>query len=77
MQITFKVLNSADKILPEGGKTATLDLPKGTTVGTAIKALGAPDGTQWNAAIDGVLVYADTVLNDGDSILVFTPIQGG
>ena len=77
MQITFEVLNSADKILPEGGKTATVELSKGSTVGAAMKALGVTDGTQWNAAINGELVYADTVVNDGDSILVFTPIQGG
>ena len=77
MQITVEVLNSADKILPEGGKTATVELPTGADVGAAMKALGAADGTHWNAAINGELVYADTVLNDGDSILVFTPIQGG
>ena len=77
MQITVEVLNSADKILPEGGKLATVELPDGSTVGDALRALGTSETAQWNAAINGQLVYADTVLNDGDSILVFTPIQGG
>ncbi|MDP6665806.1 MAG: MoaD/ThiS family protein [Dehalococcoidia bacterium] len=77
MQIIVEVLNSADKVLPEGGKLATVDLPDGATVRDAMKALGASEKSQWNAAIDGVLVYADTVLSDGDRILVFAPIQGG
>ncbi|MBP39368.1 MAG: MoaD/ThiS family protein [Dehalococcoidia bacterium] len=77
MHITVEVLNSADKILPEGGKLATIELPEGSTVGDAMRALGTPDTSQWNAAISGELVYADTVVSDGDSILVFTPIQGG
>lgn len=77
MQITIEVLNSAEKVLPEGGKLATVDLPDGATVSDAMKALGTSDRTQWNAAIDGVLVYADTALNEGDRILVFAPIQGG
>lgn len=77
MQITIEVLNSAEKVLPEGGKLATVDPPDGATVSDAMKALGTSDRTQWNAAIDGVLVYADTALNEGDRILVFAPIQGG
>lgn len=77
MQIIVEVLNSADKVLPEGGKLATVDLPDGATVGDAMKALGTSDRAQWNAAVNGVLVYADTALNEGDRILVFAPIQGG
>ena len=77
MRVTVEVLGHIRNLLPEGESSASLDLPEGSTVGDALRAIGVPDGEQWNAGVDGQLVDAHTALKEGNRLLVFTPIGGG
>ena len=60
-----------------GADRVSLQLADGSTVMDAIRGIGVPEQAQWNASIDGNLVYADRVLREGDHLLVFAPIAGG
>ena len=77
MQVPIKLLGALRKSLPEGQEQTVLDVPEGATVKGAILAAGVPEGKTWNASIDGILVYEDTILKPGDSLIVFPPISGG
>ena len=77
MRVTIKVMGSLPSHLSEGQSIATLELRGGSTVADALRAVGVPDGVQWNASIAGQLVEADHPLKEGDALLVFTPIAGG
>ena len=77
MRVTIEALGALRKYLPEGENRTAAELPEGGTVADALASIGAPPETQYNAAIEGQLVYTDTVLKDGDCLLLFTPIEGG
>ena len=77
MRVTIEALGHMRSFLGEGEASRTIELPEGATVANALTAIGVPEGEQWNAGIDGRLVYAGTVLGEGDRLLVFTPIAGG
>ena len=77
VQVTIETLGPLRKYLPENESSTTVTLPEGTTVGDALRAIGIPLGAAWNAGIEGQLVYADRVLEEGDRLLAFAPIGGG
>jgi sulfur carrier protein ThiS len=77
MKVTIEALGALRKYLPEGERSITAELPDGSTVGDALVSMGAPPEIQYNASIKGQLVYTDTVLDNGDRLLLFTPIEGG
>lgn len=77
MRITIEVMSPLRNRLPKGRRSTTLELPLGSTVADALRAVGVPDDEPWNASIAGQLVYPEHALNEGDSLLVFAPIAGG
>ncbi len=48
-----------------------------TIVGELVARLGATEREEWNAALDGQVVYPTDRLVDGASVIVFPPIAGG
>lgn len=77
MRITIEVMSPLRNRLPKCQRSTTFDLPPGSTVADALRAAGVPDDEPLNASIAGQLVYAEHLLNEGDSLLVFVPIAGG
>lgn len=75
--VTVEALGPMRAFLRSADGKATLELAEGGTVQDALRAIGVPGKAQWNASIDGSLVYADHVLREGDHLLVFAPIAGG
>ena len=77
MHVTVEPLGNLRRYVSGSGSSVALDVPAGSTVRDALSAAGIPAGMLWNASVGGRLVYADTVLMDGDRVLVFSPIGGG
>ncbi len=63
--------------LGEDRTSTTVSLPEGATVTVALAAIGIDKDTEWNASINGQLIYGDMELSNGDHLLVFSPIAGG
>ncbi|NQW16969.1 MAG: MoaD/ThiS family protein [Chloroflexi bacterium] len=77
MNVIIEPIGPLRRHLEEGHKSATVTLPDGATVTDALSALGVSEDAQWNASIEGQLVYGDAEVSDGDHLLVFSPIEGG
>jgi sulfur carrier protein ThiS len=77
MQVTVQPMGPLRRALGEGRTSATVTLPDGATVTVALAAIGIDRDKEWNASINGQLVYGDMELSNGDHLLVFSPIAGG
>jgi len=55
----------------------SLELPEGSTVGTAARALGITERDEWNASLRGKFASSNDVLCAGDRLLLFDAIGGG
>ena len=77
MRVTVRVMGAFRDALHEGERSHGVELCQGSRVIDAIRAIGVGDDEAWNAAIDGQLVEAEHVLQDGDALFVFTPLGGG
>lgn len=77
MRVTIEAVGPIRRFLEKGASPVSLDLPRGSTVSDALHAIGVPDSQGWNASIEGQLVYSDRELQEGECVLVFSPITGG
>lgn len=77
MEVTIRPIGPLRRHLEEGRASVTVSLRPGSTVADALASIGIEEGAQWNASIDGQLVYRDVEISDGDHLLVFSPIAGG
>ncbi len=78
--VTVRVTLFADlrRFLPDRGDGApALTLPAGATVADALAATGIPAATELTAGLNGEVASPDTVLHDGDELLLFSPMSGG
>lgn len=59
----------------------TFEIAEGTTVEEILGLAGLPDDDairgEVTVALNGVMGKRDTVLNDGDEVLLFSPMEGG
>ncbi len=77
MQVAVEVMGQFKNRAFAGRKALVVELPDGSRVGDAIRAVGLEHDEEWNASIDGRLVEADRVLLDGEVLFIFTAIAGG
>ncbi len=77
MRVIVEVLGSLRRHVTEEQNPGVIELDAGSTVDDALRVVGVPPEALWNASIGGSLVYRDRILEDGESLLVFTPIGGG
>jgi sulfur carrier protein ThiS len=54
-----------------------LDLADGSTVADLIQALGLQAGPTLTVGVNGQMVPLDSTLNDGDKVMLVTPMEGG
>ncbi len=52
-------------------------LPTGSTVADLLAAVGVPAENEVTPGLNGDLAGRDSVLKDGDSVLLFGPMEGG
>ena len=52
-------------------------LTEAATVQTVLNELGVPADAEITVGLNGELGERDSVLNDGDDLQLFTPMQGG
>lgn len=78
--ITVRVTLFADlrRFLPRGHEgPLEHKLPHGASVADVLQALGIPAGEEITAGRNGEQAHRDTVLNDGDDLVFFSPMEGG
>jgi sulfur carrier protein ThiS len=79
-QITIRITLFADmrRFLPPGvDGPQSYALPAGATVADALAAIGIPAEDEVTAGINGDQAQRDTLLNDGDELVLFSPMEGG
>lgn len=62
---------------PAGEGPQEVELPEGATVGDLVARLGLPPTVQKVVLVDGRLRPLDAPLQDGETVTVFPPLEGG
>ncbi len=62
---------------PSGEGPTQIELPPGTTVADLLARLGIPSTVKKVVLVDGRLRPAETQLEDGETVTVFPPLEGG
>jgi sulfur carrier protein ThiS len=71
LQLTFK-----DKT-PHGENPFDIELAAGTTIVQALNVLSIPESAPKVILVNGRVAYPGRVLNEGDQLTVFPPLEGG
>lgn len=62
----------------EGGReSGEFEAPAGSTVADVLRIAGIDLDDVWITSVGGQQVKLDRLLNDGDEVLVFSPVGGG
>jgi molybdopterin converting factor small subunit len=78
ISVSVKLFADLRKYLPKDrGDPFTLALPRGATVEGVLAALGIPADYELTAGINDELAKRDSVLNDGDALMLLSPMEGG
>jgi hypothetical protein len=79
MRIAVKLNASLRRFLPKDsdGNVARLTLPKGATVGDAVRALGIPPAHAKIAVSGSEQLDMSSSLIDGQEVSLFPPLAGG
>jgi len=54
-----------------------VELPPGATLGNLLERLGIPAGVQKVVLVDGRLRASSEALEEGETVTVFPPLEGG
>ena len=79
MKIEVRLFATLAAYLPEesDGRSATLELLDGSTVGAVVRSLGIPGDMPFIAMVNGRDAALDQPLADGDVLSLFPPLAGG
>jgi sulfur carrier protein ThiS len=77
MTIHIEAQGVLQKFIKGNGKRMEVEVEDGTTVGALLHQIGVTKDVDYNAALDGQLVYPDDPLIDGATLVIFLPIAGG
>jgi hypothetical protein len=77
MQVHVEIYGSLRAYAKNYNGPITLELPEGSTVGDAAKAMGITEKDEWNASVRGKFASSKVVIFDGDRLLLFDAIGGG
>ena len=79
MKIEVRLFATLAAYLPDesDGRSVTLEVARGGTVGDLVQLLGIPDDMPFIAMIDGRDAALDRPLGDGDVLSLFPPLAGG
>jgi len=77
MKVQVEIYGSLRTHVEDYKGPITLELPEGSTVGNAAKAMGITEKDEWNASLRGKFASSKEVILDGDRLLLFDAIGGG
>ena len=79
MKIEVRLFATLAQYLPDesDGRSATLELLDGSTVGDVVRSLGIPGDVPYLTMINGRDAALDRPLADGDVLSLFPPLAGG
>lgn len=79
MKVEVKLFATLARYLPEPSESgsATVEIPKGSTVSQLVSVLGIPAGIPTVILVNGQDATPDQTLRDGDTLTLFPPLAGG
>ncbi len=77
MIVRVKCFTGLRRYAPEGRKDFAIELDAGARVANLLDRLGVPVAIDAIAAVNGRRVARETPLQDGDAVVLFTPMEGG
>ena len=77
MRIKIKAFGTTHHLMRGGRESGEFELPAGATVEDALREAGIDPQDVWIMSVGGQQVKLDRSLNDGDELLVFSPVGGG
>ncbi|NSW85704.1 MAG: MoaD/ThiS family protein [Syntrophobacteraceae bacterium] len=77
MRVEVRLYATLRRFGPEDNAPVILDVPEGTRLIHVIESLGIPDDVEKIVLVSGRPAEPDSVLNDGDRIVMFPPVAGG
>ena len=78
MRIEVELIAHIQRFAPEEGKNVfDMELDEGATVGTVAAKLGIPETEARLSLVNGRHCQDDRELNDGDTVVLLTPVEGG
>jgi molybdopterin converting factor small subunit len=77
VRIKVKLFATLTRFGPAGRDEFDLDLPTAATVGQALARLGLPAEVERVALVGGRLSAEDRVLQAGEELVLFPPVEGG
>jgi len=78
IHVQVRLFTNLRRFLPKGyDGPLSYALPPGATVADLLATIGVPPEQEVTAGIREELAHRDTVLQDGDEVLLFTPMEGG
>jgi len=77
MIIDVKLYGDLDKFSPEGGNAFNQELSQGATATDLLAQLNIPDEVQRFVLINGKRCEENSLLRDGDTVTLLTPVSGG
>ncbi|MFO7878205.1 MAG: MoaD/ThiS family protein [Desulfovermiculus sp.] len=77
MHIELKIYSHLKRHAPQGRTSFSLDLPHGTSVAVLMEHLELNDQIQKIILVNGRPARADTILDEGDLVVVFPVVEGG
>src|SRR5688572_30047723 len=78
IHVRVRLFTNLRRFLPKGyDGPLSYELAPGATVADLLATIGVPAEEQITAGIREELAHRDTVLSDGDEVLLFTPMEGG
>jgi sulfur carrier protein ThiS len=77
MRVTVETFGGLKQYLPEQAQRLVLEVEGPVTVAALIGRLGFPAGAVWQVAVGGELTTLERVLEEGDVLTLFAPVEGG
>lgn len=77
MIVRVKCFTGMRRFAPAGRHDFEIELDAGAPVARLLDRLGVPAGGQPIVAVNGAQADKNSPLHDGDTIVLFTPMEGG
>lgn len=77
MRIHITLYSEFKRFAPDGTGSFDLDLPPGASLGNCFEQLNIPENSAYTALVNGRRSGRDTLLNEGDTLVVIPLICGG
>lgn len=77
MRVEVQLYATLRKYGPPGGGILVLELAEGDRVARVLESLGVPREVERVILVNGRPVTSDSVLKEGDRVVLFPPVAGG